>query len=569
MERDNSGTPATTALPLLFAAGLAACQAGGVSFSDGPAPAAGGSPARGQGYDAASFLTAHQATLTGDILTAADRYADALVADPDSLRLLERSFRALYLAGKIDSADAVANTLERMGRPIGLGSEPAAAIAARNGDWAGLEAIARLLAEDSSGYVLGKVLEAWAFAFQGRGAAGLSALEQAQRDGEPPAMLFTQSALMQEYLGRSEGAILAAREAISRDGRNPDTVVQMAGVLARSGAVDAAAVLLLGQSSGTFVWRSLAESLEKPTNPLLQAPDPLRLLGNAVLDVGLAGGNTYIETLARLRLARFLAESDNRIAYHLGRMLYRDDMAEEALAMHGGIPPGSPWYQPSRILTALHHTDAEDGMARAARIYDGLIKASPENPLLWSFLGDNARRHGRYIAALDAYGRAIELGGAPARLEYYRGIALDQLERDDEAEAAFRKSLEFNDSDAYVLNYLGYWLLEHEGDAEEALGMIRRAVEAQPRNGFFMDSLGWGYYRLGQFEQALILLERAVTLEPTDPIIIDHLGDAYEKNGRMREAVYEWRRALYYANDQIDPEGIQSKIDRATARASQ
>ena len=47
-----------------------------------------------------------------------------------------------------------------------------------------------------------------------------------------------------------------------------------------------------------------------------------------------------------------------------------------------------------------------------------------------------------------------------------------------------------------------------------------------------VDSLGWAYYRLGDYKQAVEQLERAVELEPADPDINDHLGDAYWRVGR-------------------------------------
>ena len=556
-------------LPILLALGLVACQAGDVAWTREAAPDSLAPAPAGSGYNAASFLTAHQAARAGDIEIAAGSFTVALAADPENGELLEQSFRALYLAGRIDSADAVATTLERAGRPVSMGSEPAAAIAARNGDWAGLEVIARHLTEDADSYVLGKVLEAWAFAFQGRGDAGLSALMEAARDEEPPAMLFVQTALMNEFLGRGGQAAEAARAALLRDGRNPDTVILMAGVLARSGAIDAAGGLLLGQTNRSYAWERLAESLGRADGFLLRMPSPRRRLANATLDTGLVEGNSFVTTMTRVRLAQYLDGGNNRVRYHLGRMLLQTSRPEDGLDVHALIRVGSPWHQPSRIRAALHHGRTPGGMERAARIYDALIENEPRNPLLWQFAGDNARNHERHEAALDAYRRAIELGGERARLEYHRGIAFDHLGRDAEAEKAFRRSLALDDSNAYVLNYLGYWLLEHGGDAREALAMIRRAVEVQPKNGFFMDSLGWGYYRLGQYRQALTLLERAVTMEPTDPTIIDHLGDAYEKNGRRREAIYEWRRALHYANDQIDPGVIQAKIDKATAETKQ
>ena len=66
--------------------------------------------------------------------------------------------------------------------------------------------------------------------------------------------------------------------------------------------------------------------------------------------------------------------------------------------------------------------------------------------------------------------------------------------------------------------------------------MLHRAVELRPDDGFIVDSLGWAYFRLGEYDKAVTYLERAVELEPGDPVINDHLGDAYWRVGREREA---------------------------------
>ena len=84
---------------------------------------------------------------------------------------------------------------------------------------------------------------------------------------------------------------------------------------------------------------------------------------------------------------------------------------------------------------------------------------------------------------------------------------------------------------------------------DEALDMIKSAVNLRPNDGYIVDSLGWAYYRLGRYEDAVEQLERAVELKPDDSVINDHLGDAYWKAGRKREATFQWRHAR-----DLDPE---------------
>ena len=78
---------------------------------------------------------------------------------------------------------------------------------------------------------------------------------------------------------------------------------------------------------------------------------------------------------------------------------------------------------------------------------------------------------------------------------------------------------------------------------EPALEMIEKAVEAQPQDGYIVDSLGWAFYKLGRIEEAVATLEQAVMLRPNDAEINDHLGDAYWRAGRRLEARFQWNVA--------------------------
>src|SRR5690606_22346998 len=112
-----------------------------------------------------------------------------------------------------------------------------------------------------------------------------------------------------------------------------------------------------------------------------------------------------------------------------------------------------------------------------------------------------------------------------------------------------------------LLNYYGYSLVDRGEKLAEALEMIERAVALDPRNGAYIDSLGWAYYRLGRFEDAVITLERAATLESADPVVNDHLGDAYWRVGRLREARFQWLRALSFDPEEADAQAIRHKLD--------
>ncbi|MGB2165969.1 MAG: tetratricopeptide repeat protein, partial [Candidatus Puniceispirillales bacterium] len=133
------------------------------------------------------------------------------------------------------------------------------------------------------------------------------------------------------------------------------------------------------------------------------------------------------------------------------------------------------------------------------------------------------------------------------------------------AESSFRRSIELAPFNAYSLNYFGYWLIEQNRHLEEAKAFIQKAVDKQPENGAFVDSLGWVYYKLGDYDNALIFMERAAMLIPDDPVITDHLGDVYKALDRPAEALHEWRRALIFLPDDALKVQVESKIARMLA----
>ena len=93
------------------------------------------------------------------------------------------------------------------------------------------------------------------------------------------------------------------------------------------------------------------------------------------------------------------------------------------------------------------------------------------------------------------------------------------------------------------------------------MNMIRRAVDLKPDDGYIVDSLGWAYFRLGQFDEAVAELERAAELMAGDPTINDHLGDAYWRVGRKLEAVFQWNQTLELKPEEEEIAKIKAKIE--------
>jgi predicted Zn-dependent protease len=126
------------------------------------------------------------------------------------------------------------------------------------------------------------------------------------------------------------------------------------------------------------------------------------------------------------------------------------------------------------------------------------------------------------------------------------------------AEAAVRDVLNREPDNIAALNALGYLWADHDRNLEEAVRMIQKALESDPENGAFLDSLGWAYYRLGRLQDARELLERALVRSGGDAVIHEHLGDVYKAlrlNGLARD---QYRLTL--ATDKSNPR-VRAKLD--------
>ena len=181
-----------------------------------------------------------------------------------------------------------------------------------------------------------------------------------------------------------------------------------------------------------------------------------------------------------------------------------------------------------------------------------------------SSLGDAYRQVDRDNDAIQAYGNAIDLSnklGKPRwEIYFYRGMIFEKQKNFIRMEQDFQKALKLSPKQPDVLNFLGYSLVEQRKRLPEALDMIMSAAEERPQSGYIIDSLGWIYFRLGNYQAAVEPMEKAVKLQPIDPIINDHLGDVYWMVGRIREANFQWKRALSFSPSKKEAERIRRKL---------
>ena len=127
---------------------------------------------------------------------------------------------------------------------------------------------------------------------------------------------------------------------------------------------------------------------------------------------------------------------------------------------------------------------------------------------------------------------------------YRRGGSYERMGNFDMADKDLLKSLEISPEEPYVLNYLAYSWLERNYKIDEAIEMLQRAYNQKKNDPYIIDSVGWGYYLIGDYINAEKYLIKAVQLMPEDPIVNDHYGDILWKLDRRLQAKYFWENVL-------------------------
>ena len=144
---------------------------------------------------------------------------------------------------------------------------------------------------------------------------------------------------------------------------------------------------------------------------------------------------------------------------------------------------------------------------------------------------------------------------------YRRGGSFERMGNYEMADIDLLKSLEIRPDDPYSLNYLAYSWLDRKFKIKEAMEMLNKAYNEKENDPYITDSVGWGYYLIGDYENAEKYLRKAVELMPDDPIVNDHYGDVLWQLNRKMQAKYFWKNVLEFEDtDEKMKKDIQKKL---------
>lgn len=445
---------------------------------------------------------------------------------------------------------------------------------------------------------------------------GIGFLRQALDRNPDNPIVWQQIGLALMAVNRPEEALTALQKARHYAPEDVHLAGQMLGLLIQTGTYDDAisACESLSAETGTDpeLWiEYLAEQTPASEYPRLiqylesrireQIPAPASFYARLSALYFDSGENEKADTLLSEALSHY--PSDNRLRMVLGFLHLRQeryDLAYTELNQVRAEAPETEWANnPFYLYNFLVAAQKSDHLEEAARTLSRTYTNNPAvlNQYMRSLLtgkspvstesamellevfhtqSPKAAEALYYLMVLQTeqkeYAKAVETAekfeglanktGATNLLSgpfYYQYAALHERTGQLEiAEKLFFKAIDSGEQTvtAAAQNYIAYMWAERGEKLDAGLKLIQKALEFDPENGAFLDTLGWIYYMQGRYSEALTELEKARDAVAVDPAVWEHLGDTWLKLGNREEASRHWKKAL-----ELDPES-QKLIDR-------
>jgi tetratricopeptide (TPR) repeat protein len=517
---------------------------------------------------AGNYLAARHAGTERDSAAAAAYYLNVLKADPKNPDLLGRAFLSVLTGGDIDQAGKLADRLLQVDRTDRIARLVVGVRALKQKDYSTAR---QNFAQSVRGPVTdltATLLAAWALAGSGDTRSSIDTMDKLSGPDWYSIFKDLHAGLILDLANNKKDAGKRYERAYKVDPTAVRMVEAYGRYLARGGN-KADALKVYGDFNKVLPDHPLIVQEMKAVNdgdklPLL-VDSPQAGAAEALYGLGASIGRRGGEDLALiyLQLALYLDPSHAMALLSLADLYESLKKPDLAIKVYERVPASSPLSRNAEIQLA-GDLDALDRSDEAKKRLDHVIAEHPKDTEAILALGNIQRGRKEFAECADTYGKAIDTIAKPDKSNwvvfYFRGICYERSHQWPGAEADMKKALELFPEQPLVLNYLGYSWVDQGVHLDDGMDMIRRAVEQRPDDGYIVDSLGWAYFRTGNYDEAVKNLERAVELKPDDPTINDHLGDAYWRVGRTLEAHYQWSQAKDLGAEKEDLPKIEAKI---------
>jgi tetratricopeptide (TPR) repeat protein len=515
-----------------------------------------------------SYLAARHAGQQRDAGAAAAFYRAALKRDPQNGELLDRAFLSLLVDGEIEESVKYAERIAKVDKNDRVARLVLGVRALKKNQYAGAR---KELAQSVRGPITdltATLLEGWSMAGAGDPMGAVAAIDRLAGPEWYAIFKDLHAGMIFEFTGNAKDAGKRYEAAYKLDPTALRVTEAYGSWLSRNKSPKAALTIFEAFDKQLPRHPLVTEEMAKlkaneklPTLVASAQTGAAEALYGLGASLGRRGGEDL--GLVYLQLALYLAPTHPLALLSLGDLYESLKKPALAIKVYERVPANSPLHRNAAIQMASD-LDALDRPEEAEKHLSALIKEHPDDVEAIRALGDVQRGRKNFAECAQTYSKSIDTLKQPDKsnwtLYYFRGICYERSHNWAKAEADLKKALELFPEQPQVLNYLGYSWIDQGVNLDQGMEMIKRAVQQRPDDGYIVDSLGWAYFRIGNYEEAVKQLERAVDLKPEDPTVNDHLGDAYWRVGRTLEAHFQWAHARDLKPDAEDLPKIEAKL---------
>jgi tetratricopeptide (TPR) repeat protein len=515
-----------------------------------------------------SYLAARHAGVQRDAGAAAAYYRAALRSDPKNSELLERAFLSVLAEGDVDEAVRLAEQVVHFDRNDRIARLVIGVRALKQKKYT---AARQNLTQSVRGPITdltATLLAAWASYGAGDAKSAIEGIDKLQGADWYALFKDLHAGMILDLAGNKKEAGKRFDRAHKLDATALRLVQSYGSWLSRNNKKDEAMKVFQAFDAQLPRHPLIVEAMDtlnkgKALPPMVDtaqmgAAEVLYGLGAAL---GRRGGEDL--GLVYLQLALYLAPNQPLALLSLADLYEQVKNPQLAIKVYERVPNNSPLRRNAEIQMAVN-LDTIDRTDEAKQRLQKLTVEHPGDIDAIMALGNILRGRKVFAECADIYSKGIATIAKPEKphwlIFYFRGICNERAKKWEQAEADLKEALRLYPDQPHVLNYLGYSWIDQGINLDDGMRMIRRAVEQRPDDGYIVDSLGWAYYRVGNYDEAVKNLERAVELKPDDPTINDHLGDAYWKTGRDIEARFQWSHARDLKPEPDDLVKIKQKL---------
>ena len=515
-----------------------------------------------------SYLAARHAGQERDAAAAAAYYRAALRHDPKNGELLDRAFLALLVDGEIDEAVKHAERIVETDKNDRVAELVLGVAALKHKQYATARRDLALSIRGPITDLAATLLSAWSMYGAGDAKGAVAAIDRLAGPDWYSIFKDLHAGMIYDLAANSKEAGKRLERAYKLDPTALRVVEAYGSWTSRNHTPKGALDIFQTFDKALPRYPLVVEAMDQlkageklpplASNAQAGAAEALYGLGASL---GRRGGEDL--GLVYLQLALYLAPNHQLALLSLADLYESVKKPELAIKVYKRVPTSSPLYRNAAIQMAAN-LDSLNRADEAEKHLNALIKEHPDDLEAIMALGNVLRSHKKFTECVDAYSRGVATLTQPDKsnwmLFYFRGICYERSHQWPKAEADLKKALELFPDQPHVLNYLGYSWIDQGVNLDEGMEMINKAVQQRPDDGYIVDSLGWAYYRLGNYEESVKKLERAIELKPEDPTINDHLGDAYWRVGRVLEAKFQWAHARDLKPEPEDLPKIEAKL---------